>query len=195
MIAVASRRRSSPRRPRPSRCRCRSSAAQQNDRRPLFRPASWPWRPTCRAPAGWPRPTPRAEKTAKLCGSRIVVDVTVRRRPGRRLRPGRQGLRPGPGLAPRCSARTCSGRPRSRRSRWPATRLRAMLQAERSAAQRPLRGSRPCSQPVKDYPARHASTLLAFEAAADGRARGQQSASRRELAAPARLDPRLPTER
>ena len=42
--------------------------------------------------------------------------------------------------------------------------------------------------PVKDYPARHASTLLAFEAAAEA----VRQAMARELAAPARLDPPVP---
>jgi NifU-like protein involved in Fe-S cluster formation len=109
-------------------------------------------------------PDASAEKTAKLCGSRIVVDVSVEDG-GRRLRPGRDGLRPGPGFGG--DPRRPGGRRGSFRDRVGPRRLARYAQVERPRLPAGRFSELAVLEPVKDYPARHASTLLAFEAAVE----------------------------
>ena len=106
-------------------------------------------------------PDGSAERTAKLCGSRIVVDVTM---DGERVADFAQDVQAcalGQAAAAILGAHVIGA-------------SAAELELARDALAAMLRADGPppegrfadlaVLQPVKDYPARHASTLLAFEA-------------------------------
>ncbi len=126
-----------------------------------------------------PAPDGSAEKVAKLCGSRIVVDVVMA---GDRVAEFAQEVKAcalGQAAAAVLGANVIGARVSEIEMARDA--FRAMLKAG---------GSPPTGrfsdlsmlEPVKDYPPRHASTLLAFEATLD--------ACRQALArAPARTSP------
>lgn len=109
-------------------------------------------------------PDGSAERTAKLCGSRIHVDV--------RLEDGRvadfaqevQACALGQAAAAVVGANIVGAElPEIEAAR---DDLRAMLKAEGPAPQGRF-ADLAVLQPVKDYPARHASTMLALEATAE----------------------------
>ena len=110
-----------------------------------------------------PAPQGSAEKVSKLCGSRIVVDVTL---DGDRVAGFAQDVR---ACALGQAAAAVLG------DRIVGADL-AEIEAARDALRAMLKTGGPAPQgrfsdlvvlqPVKDYPARHASTMLAFEAAA-----------------------------
>ena len=111
-----------------------------------------------------PAPQGSAEKVSKLCGSRIVVDVTL---DGDRVAGFAQDVR---ACALGQAAAAVLG------DRIVGADL-AEIEAARDALRAMLKTGGPAPQgrfsdlvvlqPVKDYPARHASTMLAFEAAAE----------------------------
>ena len=99
---------------------------------------------------------------SKLCGSTVTVDLKLEgdrvdglRADGEGLPAGAGGgLGDGPQHRRHQRAASCA--------RWAAPCARC----SRRAGRRPRAGgpTSPCSQPVKDYKARHASTLLVFDA-------------------------------
>jgi NifU-like protein involved in Fe-S cluster formation len=109
-------------------------------------------------------PDASSEKVSKLCGSRIVVDVTVE---GDRVADFAQDVK---ACALGQAAATVRG------AHVIGASL-AELQATRDAFRAMLKADGPPPQgrfadlallaAVKDYPARHTSTMLAFEAAAE----------------------------
>lgn len=109
------------------------------------------------------QPDATAERTAKLCGSRIVVDVKVR--DGRVVDFAQEVKACALGQAAAAVLGEHVLGASVEEIEMAKDRLSAMLRAD---------GPPPSGrfedlavlQPVKDFPARHASTLLAFEAAA-----------------------------
>jgi NifU-like protein involved in Fe-S cluster formation len=107
------------------------------------------------------RPDASVEKVAKLCGSRVLVDVTVE---GDRVADFAQEVKAcalGQAAASVLGAHAVGASLAELETA--RTQLRAMLKTGGPApdgrfADLALLG------PVKDYPARHASTMLAFEA-------------------------------
>ena len=111
-----------------------------------------------------PAPDASAERTAKLCGSRIRVDVTVE---GDRVADFAQevqacalGQAAAAVLGAHVVGATLSEIEMARDG------LRAMLKDHGPPPQGRF-SDLAVLQPVKDYPARHASSLLAFEATAE----------------------------
>ncbi|CAN5552083.1 iron-sulfur cluster assembly scaffold protein [soil metagenome] len=109
-------------------------------------------------------PDASSEKTAKLCGSRIIVDVTVENGRVTDFAQDVTACALGQASAAILGAQVVGADLSEIELARDA--LRAMLKAN---------GLPPAGrfselavlEPVKDYPARHASTLLAFEAAAE----------------------------
>jgi NifU-like protein involved in Fe-S cluster formation len=111
-----------------------------------------------------PAPDASAERTAKLCGSRIRVDVTVE---GDRITDFAQevqacalGQAAAAVLGAHVVGATLSEIEMARDG------LRAMLKDHGPPPEGRF-SDLAVLQPVKDYPARHASSLLAFEATAE----------------------------
>jgi NifU-like protein involved in Fe-S cluster formation len=110
-----------------------------------------------------PRPDATAERTSKLCGSRVVVDVVLRDGRVAEFAQDVQACALGQASAGVLGEAVVGATPQELEAARDA--LAAMLRegapppAGRFAALAAL-------APVRDYPARHASTRLAFEAAA-----------------------------
>jgi NifU-like protein involved in Fe-S cluster formation len=109
-------------------------------------------------------PQASSEKVAKLCGSRIVVDVAVQDGHVADFAQQVQACALGQAAAAVLGANVMG----ASLAEIEAARdgLRAMLKSGGPAPQGRF-SDLVVLQPVKDYPARHASTLLAFEAAAE----------------------------
>lgn len=109
-------------------------------------------------------PDASVEKVSKLCGSRVVVDVVVK---GRRVVDFAQEVKAcalGQAAASVLGAHVLGATAEElERAR---DQFRAMLK-EGAGAPDGRFSDLSMLAPVKDYPARHASTLLAFEAAAE----------------------------
>ena len=128
-----------------------------------------------------PTPDASSEKIAKLCGSRVTVDVVVE---GDRVADFAQDVKA-------CALGQASASVLGEHVlgaslaeiEMARDQFRAML---KQGADAPVGRFADLSMlaPVKDYPARHASTLLAFEAAAEAVRRAVERTS-----PPARLDP------
>ena len=109
-------------------------------------------------------PDGSAERTAKLCGSRIVVDVTVEEDRVADFAQDVHACALGQAAAAVLGAHAVG----ATLSEIEAARdaLRAMLKSDGPDPQGRF-SDLSVLRPVKDYPARHASSMLAFEAAAD----------------------------
>ena len=109
-------------------------------------------------------PQASVEKVAKLCGSRVLVDVVVE---DGRVADFAQEVKAcalGQAAASVLGAHVIGATPEElERAR---DQFRAMLKADGAAPDGRF-ADLALLAPVKDYPARHASTLLAFEAAAE----------------------------
>jgi len=109
-------------------------------------------------------PQASVEKVAKLCGSRVLVDVVVE--DGRvadfaqEVKACALGQAAASVLGAHVIGATAEELERAR------DQFRAMLKADGAAPDGRF-ADLALLAPVKDYPARHASTLLAFEAAAE----------------------------
>jgi len=111
-----------------------------------------------------PAPDASAEKTAKLCGSRIVVDVVVEDGRVADFAQEVSACALGQASAAVLGANVIG-----------ADLSELELARDALAAMLKANGPHPAGrfaelavlEPVKDYPARHASTLLAFEAAVE----------------------------
>jgi NifU-like protein involved in Fe-S cluster formation len=115
------------------------------------------------------RPDASAEKVAKLCGSRIIVDVVM---DGPRVADFAQDVKAcalGQAAASVLGANVIGATVEEIETARDA--FRAML---KSGGPPPTGRFADLSmlEPVKDYPPRHASTLLAFEATAEAARRG-----------------------
>jgi NifU-like protein involved in Fe-S cluster formation len=122
-----------------------------------------------------PEPHASSEKVAKLCGSRVVVDVTVE---GDRVAQFAQDVKAcalGQASAAVLGASVLGAS--LSEIEMARDQFRAML---KQGADAPNGRFSDLSMlaPVKDYPARHASTLLAFEAAAEAVRRAVERTSR-----------------
>ncbi|MDP3660761.1 iron-sulfur cluster assembly scaffold protein [Phenylobacterium sp.] len=109
-------------------------------------------------------PHASSEKISKLCGSRVVVDVTI---DGDRVADFAQDVKAcalGQASAAVLGAHVIGASLEEIETARDA--FRAMLKAG-GAAPSGRFADIAMLEPVKDYPARHASTLLAFEAAAE----------------------------
>jgi NifU-like protein involved in Fe-S cluster formation len=111
-----------------------------------------------------PAPHGSAERVSKLCGSRVLVDVTV---DGDRVADFAQEVK-ACALGQASAAVLGANVMGASLSELEMTRdaFRAMLKDGAPAPEGRF-ADLAMLQPVKDYPARHASTLLAFEAAAE----------------------------
>lgn len=111
-----------------------------------------------------PAPDASAEKVSKLCGSRVIVDLTLR---DGRVSDFAQEVKAcalGQAAASVLGAHVIGASPEELETA--RDQFRAMLKAEGPAPEGRF-AELALLAPVKDYPARHASTLLAFEAAAE----------------------------
>lgn len=111
-----------------------------------------------------PAPDGSAEKVAKLCGSRIVVDVKM---DGDRVADFAQDVKAcalGQASAAVLGAHVVGATLDELETARDA--FRAMLKSDGPGPEGRF-ADLALLAPVKDYPARHASTLLAFEAAAE----------------------------
>ena len=106
-------------------------------------------------------PDASAEKTAKLCGSRIVVDVTVKN--GKVADFAQDVTACALGQASAAILGTQVVGADLSEIELARDALHAMLKSNGPAPQGRF-AELAVLEPVKDYPARHASTLLAFEA-------------------------------
>ena len=121
-------------------------------------------------------PHASVEKTAKLCGSRVLVDVTV---DGDRVADFAQEVKAcalGQAAASVLGANVVGASLAELEVAREA--LRAMLE-EGAPAPEGRFSDLSMLAPVKDYPARHASTLLAFEAAAEAVRKATETPGRR----------------
>jgi len=109
-------------------------------------------------------PQATSEKVSKLCGSRIVVDVAVKDGRVAEFAQDVQACALGQAAAAVLGAAVIGAGPGEIEQARDA--LRAMLKSGGPAPQGRF-SDLSVLQPVKDYPARHASTMLAFEAAAE----------------------------
>ncbi|WP_337186925.1 iron-sulfur cluster assembly scaffold protein [Phenylobacterium sp.] len=112
-------------------------------------------------------PDATSEKVSKLCGSRVVVDVTV---DGDRVADFAQDVKAcalGQAAASVLGANVIGASLAELEAARDA--FRAMLKSGGTAPEGRF-GDLALLEPVKDYPARHTSTLLAFEAAAEAAA-------------------------
>jgi len=111
-----------------------------------------------------PAPDASSEKVSKLCGSRIIVDVNVS---DGRVSDFAQEVRAcalGQAAAAVLGAHVIGATPDE--IEMARNALRAMLKANGPAPEGRF-SELSVLEAVKDYPARHASTMLAFEAAAE----------------------------
>ena len=109
-------------------------------------------------------PQGSAEKISKLCGSRIVVDVSLKDGVVSDFAQDVQACALGQAAAGVLGAHVLGARVEEIEAARDA--LRAMLKAGGAAPQGRF-AELAALAVVRDYPARHASTLLAFEAAAE----------------------------
>jgi NifU-like protein involved in Fe-S cluster formation len=109
-------------------------------------------------------PDASAEKTSKLCGSRIVVDVTVEDGKVADFAQDVEACALGQASAAILGARVVGAELSEIELARDA--LRSMLKSNGPAPSGRF-AELAVLEPVKDYPARHASTLLAFEAAVE----------------------------
>jgi NifU-like protein involved in Fe-S cluster formation len=109
-------------------------------------------------------PDASSEKTAKLCGSRIVVDVTMDGETVADLAQEVKACALGQAAAAVLGENAVGATVTEIEAARDA--LRAMLKEGGSPPEGRFAGLAMLA-PVKDYPPRHASTLLAFEAAAE----------------------------
>ena len=122
-----------------------------------------------------PAPDASSEKISKLCGSRVVVDVSVE---GDRVVDFAQDVKAcalGQASAAVLGANVVGAS--LSEIEMARDQFRAMLKAGADAPQGRF-SDLSMLAPVKDYPARHASTLLAFEAAAEAVRRAVERTSR-----------------
>ena len=122
-----------------------------------------------------PAPDASSEKVSKLCGSRVVVDVTVE---GDRVADFAQDVKAcalGQASAAVLGANVIGAS--LSEIEMARDQFRAMLKAGADAPQGRF-SDLSMLAPVKDYPARHTSTLLAFEAAAEAVRRAVERTSR-----------------
>jgi NifU-like protein involved in Fe-S cluster formation len=122
-----------------------------------------------------PAPDASSEKVSKLCGSRVVVDVTVE---GDRVADFAQDVKAcalGQASAAVLGANVVGAS--LSEIEMARDQFRAMLKAGADAPQGRF-SDLSMLAPVKDYPARHTSTLLAFEAAAEAVRRAVERTSR-----------------
>jgi len=120
-----------------------------------------------------PHPQATAERTSRLCGSRVVVDVVVA---DGKIVAFAQDVRAcalGQAAAAILGDQVIGAEIEEVEAARDA--LRTLLKTGEGAPEGRFAGLAALAQ-LKDYPARHASTLLAFEAAADA-AREADSAS------------------
>jgi NifU-like protein involved in Fe-S cluster formation len=111
-----------------------------------------------------PAPHASVEKVAKLCGSRVIVDLTLA---DGRVADFAQEVKAcalGQAAASVLGAQVLGAT--AEELEMARDRFRAMLK-EGAPAPEGRFADLSMLAPVKDYPARHASTLLAFEAAAE----------------------------
>ena len=111
-----------------------------------------------------PSPQASVEKTAKLCGSRIVVDLSLKDGVVADFAQEVKACALGQAAAAVLGANVIGASPSEIEEARDA--LRAMLKSG-GAAPTGRFADLAMLEPVKDYAARHASTLLAFEAAAE----------------------------
>ncbi len=109
-------------------------------------------------------PQGSAEKVSKLCGSRITVDLTLEDGKVADFAQEVRACALGQAAAAVLGEHVLGATPQEIEMARDA--LRAMLKADGPAPQGRF-AELSVLAPVKDYPARHASTLLAFEAAAE----------------------------
>ena len=122
-----------------------------------------------------PAPDASSEKVSKLCGSRVVVDVTVE---GDRVADFAQDVKAcalGQASAAVLGAHVVGAS--LAEIEMARDQFRAMLKAGADAPEGRF-SDLSMLAPVKDYPARHTSTLLAFEAAAEAVRRAVERTSR-----------------
>ena len=122
-----------------------------------------------------PAPDASSEKVSKLCGSRVVVDVTVE---GDHVADFAQDVKAcalGQASAAVLGANVVGAS--LSEIEMARDQFRAMLKAGADAPQGRF-SDLSMLAPVKDYPARHTSTLLAFEAAAEAVRRAVERTSR-----------------
>ena len=120
-------------------------------------------------------PDASSEKVAKLCGSRVVVDVSVE---GARVVDFAQDVKAcalGQASAAVLGANVVGAS--LSEIEMARDQFRAMLKAGAEAPEGRF-SDLSMLAPVKDYPARHTSTLLAFEAAAEAVRRAVERTSR-----------------
>ncbi len=121
-------------------------------------------------------PDASAEKVSKLCGSKIIVDVVVKDGKVADFAQDVRACALGQAAAAVLGEHVIGANLAEIEVARDA--LRAMLKADGP----PPRGrfsELSVLEPVKDYPARHTSTLLAFEAAAEAVRKAQAATSRR----------------
>ena len=109
-------------------------------------------------------PDASSEKISKLCGSRVLVDLKVRDGQVADFAQEVKACALGQAAAAILGANIIGARVDEIESA--RDQLRAMLKAGGPAPEGRFVDLR-ALEPVKDYPARHASTLLAFEAAVE----------------------------
>ena len=122
-----------------------------------------------------PAPDASSEKISKLCGSRVVVDVSVE---GDRVVDFAQDVKAcalGQASAAVLGANVVGAS--LSEIEMARDQFRAMLKAGAEAPEGRF-SDLSMLAPVKDYPARHTSTLLAFEAAAEAVRRAVERTSR-----------------
>ena len=123
-----------------------------------------------------PAPDASAEKIAKLCGSKIIVDVVVKDGVVADFAQDVRACALGQAAAAVLGANVIGAGAEEIEVARDA--LRAMLKSNGPAPQGRF-SELAVLEPVKDYPARHASTLLAFEAALEAvRNAGSKGATR-----------------
>ena len=127
-----------------------------------------------------PSPDASVEKTAKLCGSRIVVDLVLRDGVIADFAQEVKSCALGQAAAAVLGANVIGATPAEIEEARDA--LRAMLKSGGPAPTGKF-ADLAMLEPVKDYAPRHASTLLAFEAASEATRLAQASATSRTSAA------------
>ena len=139
-------------------------------------------------------PDASAEKVAKLCGSRIIVDVKMVDGRVTEFAQEVKACALGQAAAAVLGASVVGATPLE--IEMARDQFRAMLKSGGAPPEGRF-ADLSMLEPVRDYPPRHASTLLAFEAAVEAcrralflKARGRRTL--RELAAPARPERRFP---
>ena len=119
-------------------------------------------------------PDGSAEKVAKLCGSRIVVDVVLNEGVVSDFAQDVKACALGQAAAAVLGANVVGASPAE--IEMARDQFRAMLKAGGPSPTGRFAGLS-MLEPVKDYPPRHASSLLAFEAAVEACRLAQSSAS------------------